>query len=58
MLTLMPKQRYPSEVILIYGINTINVLSPKSDQHETSPYLHQSFRKQSGLENSTHDQGR
>ena len=37
MLTLMPKQRYPSEVILIYGINTINVLSPKSDQHETSP---------------------
>ena len=51
MLTLMPKQRYPSEVILIYGINTINVLSPKSDQHETSPYLHQSFRKQSGHEN-------
>ena len=37
MLTLMRKQRYPSEVILIYGINTINVLSPKSDQHETSP---------------------
>ena len=51
MLTLMRKQRYPSKVILIYGINTINVLSPQSDQHETSPYVHQCFRKQSGHEN-------
>ena len=45
--------------VLLLNISlAVNPLSPKSDQHEISPYNVNALRKQTGHENWVHDQGR